>query len=134
MIGADTLTCRQGVRVGTGKCRDGVSGKSSSMMTRKHKLGWFIMEQGQFAAEFRQVHKRMQKLAPLRLKQLALEHQDKDGAVARATRKALTDPRYLDYIEQDGGRWLREHAPPEFSERRISCIITQSSRGACDFT
>ena len=70
------------------------------MMTARHKLGWFIMEQGQFAVKFQQVYKRMHKLAPLRLKQLTLEHQDPDGAVARATRKALTDPRYLDYIEQ----------------------------------
>ena len=68
------------------------------MLTSRHKLRWFISEQGRFAIEFRQVHRRMQELMPRRLQQLVDEYRQQ--GIARAKRSALLDPRYLSYIEQ----------------------------------
>ena len=58
-----------------------------------------VIEQGQAAIEARQVARRMRELLQARLQQLLSEHR-KQGSVAQARRKALTDPRYRDYIEQ----------------------------------
>lgn len=68
------------------------------MLTEKHKLRWFISEQGRFAIEFRQIHQRMRELLPNRLQQLVSEYRQR--GIARARRSALLDPRYLSYVEQ----------------------------------
>lgn len=68
------------------------------MLTEKHKLRWFISEQGRFAIEFRQVHRRMLELLPSRLRQLISDYRQQGIACAR--RSALLDPRYLSYVEQ----------------------------------
>lgn len=69
------------------------------MLTERHKLRWFISEQGRFAIEFRQIYKRMRELLPNRLQQLISEYRQQQG-VARARRSALLDPRYSSYIDQ----------------------------------
>lgn len=70
------------------------------MLTAKHKLRWVISEQGRFAIEFRQVHRRMRELIPQRLQQLVTEYRQREQRIARARRLALLDPRYLSYIDQ----------------------------------
>ena len=65
----------------------------------RHELRAYIMTQGRTAIEARQVCRRMRELLRLRLRQLEDEYRQQCGA-ARATRKALTDPRYFAYIEQ----------------------------------
>lgn len=70
------------------------------MLTARHKLRWFISEQGRFAIEFRQVHRRMLELVPQRLQQLVSEYRQHQHSIARARRLALSDSRYLSYLEQ----------------------------------
>ena len=71
----------------------------AAFSTNRHELRAYIMTQGRTAIEARQVCRRMRELLRLRLQRLVDEYRQQCG-VARATRKALTDPRYLAYIEQ----------------------------------
>ena len=65
----------------------------------RHEIRRRVVAQGYAAIEARQVCRRMRELLRARLQQLVAEYRRQYGA-ARARRKALTDPRYLDYIKQ----------------------------------
>ena len=64
----------------------------------RHELRHYVVTQGRVAIESRQVCQRMRKLLRDRLQQLISEYRQQHGRCA--TSRALTDPRYLDYVEQ----------------------------------
>ena len=74
-------------------------GEDVEFASSRHELRRQVVAQGQVAIEARQVCRRMRELLHARLQQLVAEYRSQYGA-ARALRKALTDPRYLDYIKQ----------------------------------
>lgn len=65
----------------------------------RHEMRRQVVAQGHTAIEARQVCRRMRELLRARLQQLVAEYRHQYSA-AQARRKALTDPRYLDYIKQ----------------------------------
>lgn len=65
----------------------------------RHELCRRVVAQGHAALGAQQVCRRMRELLRARLQQLVAEQRGERG-VARARRKALIDPRYLDYVEQ----------------------------------
>lgn len=65
----------------------------------KRELCAYITAQGRTAIECRQVCQRLRELLHTRLQQLVIEYRGQYRG-ARALRKALSDPRYRDYVEQ----------------------------------
>ncbi len=65
----------------------------------RHELRQQAAAQGYVASDAQQICRRMRELLRGRLQQLVDEYRRQHSA-ARAKRKALTDPRYLAYIEQ----------------------------------
>ena len=72
---------------------------AAQLATSRHGLRRQVVAQGHAAIEARQVCRRLRELLRARLQQLVAEYRSQYGA-AQATRQALTDPRYLDYIQQ----------------------------------
>ncbi len=75
------------------------TGRDVKFASSRHELRRQVVARGQTAIAARQVCRRMRELLRARLHQLVAEYRGQHGA-ARAMRKALTDPRYLDYIKQ----------------------------------
>ena len=71
----------------------------AKLATSRHELCRRVVAQGRAALEAQQICRRMRELLRARLQQLVAERRGECG-VARAKRKALLDPRYLDYVEQ----------------------------------
>lgn len=84
---------------GKGQTKLGSGAELAKLVGGRHELCRRIVAQGHAALEAQQVCRRMRELLRARLQQLVAEQRGEHG-VARARRKALIDPRYLDYVEQ----------------------------------